>query len=217
MDQYQKQVLKYGLDELDYFLEEIPEYELEIIANGNGCLIEFKQDGHIVKSFDLADRHREDIAFWLKSGILVGEGIEARLERLGGLDLSLEALRYRDRSGRISYFYFQNKSAKDRFEWIGSYREIDLSGNFVLSGEFTMMARSKIAAIIAKKQGRVQSAVSMKTDYLIVGSNNSKKWKFQDYGTKIHTALKINDSSAKKIRFIQEKQLVGLLDILGLG
>lgn len=217
MDQYQKQVLKYGLDELDYFLEEIPEYELEITANGNDCLIEFKQDGVTAKIFDLSDCHWEGIAAWLKSGILVGEGIEAKLETLRGLDLSLDALRYRDRSGRISYFYFHDRSAKDRFDWIGSWQEIDLSGNFVLSGEFTKLSRGKIAAIIVKKQGRIQGAVSMKTDYLVVGSNNSKKWKFQDYGTKIHTALKINDSSSKKIRFIQEKQLVGLLDKMGLA
>ncbi len=215
MNQYQKQLLKYSLDELDYFLDEIPEYNLEIIDEDDCVSLILAQGESTILKIDMAKPDLEDLEHFT-SCILVGEDIENKLDMLGRFDLPLDALRYRDSYGEIRYHYFLDESSNDQLDWTYNYQEIDLSGNFVLSGEFVEISRGKIASLIEKKRGRVMGAVSMKTDYLVVGSNNSKKWKFQSYGTKINSALKINESNGKKVRFIQEKMLVALLVNMGL-
>ena len=216
MDQYQKQLLKYGLNEPDYFMEEVLEYELELSGKQNTSQLAIKQEGTILKELDLADGLDEQAIDCLTGGILFGENIEKALTQLGQYDLNLSVVRYYDERHVVRYHYFQDSPNPGGLDWIDHIAAIDLAGNFVLSGEFCELSRGTIAKIIVKNQGKVSGAISMKTDYLVVGTNNSKRWKFDSYGTKINNALRINESGEKKIRFVQEKQLLSLLESAGL-
>lgn len=216
MDLFEKQILRYGLTQLDCCFEEILEYEIELTKNGTDFQLFLKQDDQIILELDQDIDSWQDYHDYFTTGVLTGANIKQKLALLGQLDSSLKAVRYQEDPGEIKYYYFQDENVQSQLEWTLTLEKVDLAGNFVLSGEFVELSRATLADIILKKQGRVMGSVSQKTDYLVIGTNNSKNWKFESYGTKIQTALKINQDKEKKICFIQEKHLVKWLEKCGL-
>jgi DNA ligase (NAD+) len=67
---------------------------------------------------------------------------------------------------------------------------------FVLTGALTTMTRDQAKAAIEARGGRVTSAVSKKTDYVVAG---------KDPGSKRDRAL------ALKVRVLEEQEFLGLL------
>lgn len=78
-----------------------------------------------------------------------------------------------------------------------------LTGNF--SGD-----RKDCAARIEAQGGTVQSAVSGKTDYLVIGEYASPAWKQSSYGGKIERAAELREAG-KGVRIISEETLSGNL------
>ena len=86
---------------------------------------------------------------------------------------------------------------------------IQVSGNkFVLTGVFTLISKSDIIGFIEDNGGYVTSAVSGKTNYLIVGSDPEPAWKFGKYGRKIEKALELKSTGKSAPKFITEKLFV---------
>lgn len=75
--------------------------------------------------------------------------------------------------------------------------DIDLTGNFVVTGLFKEMRRTDVVHMIHSQGGSVMNAPSSKTDYLIVGQEYSKTWKYGQYGTKIKKGLDLRNKDAK--------------------
>ena len=77
--------------------------------------------------------------------------------------------------------------------------DIDLTGKFVVTGLFTSMRRSDVVHYIYSHGGTVLSAPTRATDYLIVGGEKSKTWKYGQYGTKIRKGLDLREKCETKI------------------
>ncbi len=58
----------------------------------------------------------------------------------------------------------------------------------VLTGDFEFGSRKAVEAILSSAGAVIRSAVTKKTDYLIVGSLGSDRWRFENGGGKIKTA-----------------------------
>lgn len=78
-------------------------------------------------------------------------------------------------------------------------RKFCLTGNF--SGD-----RKDCAARIEAGGGTVQSAVSGKTDYLVIGEYASPAWKQSSYGGKIERAVELREAG-KGVKIIAEETL----------
>lgn len=89
-----------------------------------------------------------------------------------------------------------------------SPNEIDLTGKFVLTGLFTTAARNEIENYIKESGGSVISAVSGKTNYLIVGNEPDAAWKYGNYGTKINKAIELINSNKGIIHIIKEDYFI---------
>ncbi len=68
---------------------------------------------------------------------------------------------------------------------------------FVLTGESSRATRRDISERIAALGGLVKTAVSGKTDYLIVGNEGNPCWAFTCYGRKIEEAMRFRREGAK--------------------
>lgn len=78
--------------------------------------------------------------------------------------------------------------------------EIEFSGkSFVISGESDRANRSEFVAAIERLGGVVKSAVSKRTDYLIVGNAGNPCWAFSCYGRKIEQAMQLRKEGAKVV------------------
>lgn len=82
--------------------------------------------------------------------------------------------------------------------------DIDLTAKFVVTGLFTSMRRSDVVHYIYTHGGSVLSAPTRATDYLIVGGEKSKTWK---YGTKIRKGLDLREKD-EKILIISEEDFL---------
>ena len=92
-----------------------------------------------------------------------------------------------------------------------SCSSIDISNNrFVLTGIFTLSSKSKITDFIISNGGIVTTAVSGKTNYLIVGSNSEPAWKHGNYGRKIEKAFELINSGNSLICIITESDFLNL-------
>lgn len=89
--------------------------------------------------------------------------------------------------------------------------DINLKSKFVLTGHFVYIEKAELIENIISLGGKVTSAVSGKTDYLIVGTNKEPQWKFGNYGRKIEKALELKKSTGIKI--IKEKDLLPFLAV----
>ena len=83
----------------------------------------------------------------------------------------------------------------------------DLTGKFVVTGLFTLMRRSDVVHYIYSHGGTVLSAPTRATDYLIVGGEKSKTWKYGQYGTKIRKGLDLREKD-EKILIISEEDFM---------
>lgn len=96
--------------------------------------------------------------------------------------------------------FFQNKANQklvDRFIAMGIKMiepESDIKSDrlegkkFIFTGELTLMARSQAQALVKQHGGEIVSAVSKKTDYVVVGDNPGSKYqKAQELGINILT------------------------------
>ncbi|EGG85254.1 hypothetical protein HMPREF0992_00181 [Lachnospiraceae bacterium 6_1_63FAA] len=79
---------------------------------------------------------------------------------------------------------------------------------FVLTGIFTLMPKDEIVDYIETNGGKVTSAVSGVTNYLIVGSEPEPAWKHGNYGSKIEKALSLISENNKHILFIKEEDFI---------
>ncbi len=77
---------------------------------------------------------------------------------------------------------------------------------FCLTGNFNHGSKTDIEMIIVRKGGAVQSNVTKKTNYLIVGGAGSQDWKFGNYGSKVNRALQLQEKGLD-IKIISEKAL----------
>ena len=74
---------------------------------------------------------------------------------------------------------------------------------YVLTGDFERASRAEVTEFLESKGAKVKTAVSGKTDYLIVGGLGSLDWKCGNYGSKIKKALELKDAG-KNIQIINE-------------
>ena len=79
-------------------------------------------------------------------------------------------------------------------------RKFCLTGNF--SGD-----RKDCAARIEARGGTIQTTVSGKTDYLVIGEYASPAWKQSSYGGKIEKAVKLK-AAGKGVKVISEGVLL---------
>lgn len=77
--------------------------------------------------------------------------------------------------------------------------------NIVLTGEFSCGQRKAVKSYLEKLGALMKSAVSGKTDYLIIGASGSPDWKFGDYGDKVAKAQELQ-LKGKTIEIIQEEE-----------
>ena len=77
---------------------------------------------------------------------------------------------------------------------------------WLLSG-FTSMRRSDVVHYIYSHGGTVLSAPTRANDYLIVGGEKSKTWKYGHYGTKIRKGLDLREKD-EKILIISEEDFM---------
>lgn len=82
-----------------------------------------------------------------------------------------------------------------------------MTGKFVVTGLFTSMRRSDVVHYIYSHGGTVLSAPTRATDYLIVGGEKSKTWKYGQYGTKIRKGLDLREKD-EKILIISEEDFM---------
>lgn len=85
--------------------------------------------------------------------------------------------------------------------------DIDLTGQFVVTGLFKLMKRSEVIRYIHAHGGSVKNAPSKKTDYLIVGTEKNKTWKYGQFGTKIKKGLDLRKND-EKILIISEEDFI---------
>ncbi|MEB6377605.1 BRCT domain-containing protein [Leclercia adecarboxylata] len=84
---------------------------------------------------------------------------------------------------------------------------LDLTGAIVcLTGDFLYGKRSKCKATIEAAGATVCDNVTMKINYLIVGTLSSKDWMYQSYGRKIEKAVEYRDNKNIPLKIISEEQ-----------
>ncbi|TLU69570.1 NAD-dependent DNA ligase [Enterobacter sp. MF024] len=84
---------------------------------------------------------------------------------------------------------------------------LDLSGATVcLTGDFLHGKRSKCKADIEAAGATVCDTVTMKINYLIVGTLSSKDWMYQSHGRKIEKAVNYRDNKNIPLKIISEEQ-----------
>lgn len=91
------------------------------------------------------------------------------------------------------------------------YNDLDLS-KFVgkqicLTGEFYYCSKSDMAEHLKSIGADIKSNVSLKTDYVIIGSKGNEKWSFGNYGSKIKKALELQEKG-KNIKIIKEEDIL---------
>lgn len=81
---------------------------------------------------------------------------------------------------------------------------------FVVTGVFTYGKRRAVCSAIESRGGVVRSAVSEKTDYVIVGEAGSRDWLHSSYGRKIQEAADLRQAGAT-ISIVPERHWVASL------
>ena len=75
-----------------------------------------------------------------------------------------------------------------------------------LSGDFDTGTKSYVESLIINAGGLCKSSVTLKTNYVIVGSKGSADWSCGNYGTKIKRALELQEQGYD-IQIIKEDEL----------
>ena len=75
---------------------------------------------------------------------------------------------------------------------IEEQRLVSLSGlHIVLTGDFEYGSKEDVAAVLEEHGAQITNSVSRKTDYLIVGSRGSERWKYGNGGSKMKQAAEL--------------------------
>jgi DNA polymerase III subunit epsilon len=77
---------------------------------------------------------------------------------------------------------------------------------FCLTGNFMNGSKSDVETLIINKCGSIQSSVTKKLKYLVVGGAGSQDWKYGNYGTKVNKALELQESGLN-IEILSEEEL----------
>lgn len=83
---------------------------------------------------------------------------------------------------------------------------------FCFTGEFDLGSRAYCKAIALSYGAKKTKSLTMKTDYLVIGSHDSAMWGHEHYGNKIEKAIKYRNKS-KAIKIISEEHFTSFIDI----
>lgn len=84
---------------------------------------------------------------------------------------------------------------------------VEISGKrFVLTGDFEYGDRSDVEQFVTDNGGEISKSVTMKCDYVVVGSNGSDAWAHGNYGAKVKKAIDYQAKGAS-IKVISESDL----------
>ena len=75
---------------------------------------------------------------------------------------------------------------------------------FCLTGQFVYGARREVESCIVDRGGRISTAPSGRTNYLVIGTFGSEEWLHSSHGTKIIKAVELK-RSGKPIAIVTEK------------
>lgn len=81
--------------------------------------------------------------------------------------------------------------------------------NYLFTGNLIYGSRSKAQNKVIELGGNCLKSITLKTNYLVVGSLGSEDYKFSRFGTKIEEALMYNREKGAKIDIIKEQDFVG--------
>jgi BRCT domain type II-containing protein len=82
--------------------------------------------------------------------------------------------------------------------------EITVSGNrFVITGESSQSSRQEFIISVERFGGIVTTAVSGKTNFLIVGDEGNECWTYACYGRKIEKAMQLR-KEGKEVIIVHE-------------
>lgn len=81
---------------------------------------------------------------------------------------------------------------------------------FVLTGQFTIGDRCKIATLISQLGGTIQKAVTQATNYVVIGAKGSNFWLYSTHGAKIKRAKELQQQKID-IKIIDETHLMQYL------
>jgi hypothetical protein len=81
-----------------------------------------------------------------------------------------------------------SKPALPNWHCVGD--DVSFEGEYVvMTGSFRAAKRSELSARLESSGAICQKAVTSETRYVVLGSNGSRDWKYNQYGTKIESAL----------------------------
>lgn len=83
--------------------------------------------------------------------------------------------------------------------------------NYLFTGNLVYGSRSKAQDKVIELGGNCLKSLTLKTNYLVVGSLGSDDYKFSRFGTKIEDALKYNREKGVEINIIKEQDFVGAI------
>lgn len=89
--------------------------------------------------------------------------------------------------------------------------DVEIDGNFCLTGEFVFGPRPKCIAAIERAGGRMFSGVTKDVDYLVVGAMGSQDWVHSSFGTKIEKAISYRDKGYG-VEIISEQRWLAALE-----
>lgn len=93
----------------------------------------------------------------------------------------------------------------------------ELSGkNICLTGDFNCGARKELEEILCNCGCKCQTAVSGKTDYVIVGALGSPDWAHGTYGGKVKRALELQEKG-KNVQILKEEVFVEIMHAQGVS
>lgn len=82
---------------------------------------------------------------------------------------------------------------------------------FCLTGVFLAGKRTQVEEIIKRNNGLISNGITMKIDYLVIGTLSSRDWKFSSHGRKIEKAISYRDDEGAKLQIISEDMLFNAL------
>lgn len=132
--------------------------------------------------------------------------IEETYNKFGNYQISIDYPEDNDEDENI------NKSSDEITQLdFDEITDINLKSKFVLTGRFIYIEKEKLIEILLSYGGKVNSAVSSRTNYLIVGTDKEPQWKFGNYGRKIEKALELKEKT--DIKIIKEIDLLSFLAV----
>ena len=76
---------------------------------------------------------------------------------------------------------------------------------FVLTGTFLFGTQPVCERVTLARGGLVESSITRRTNYIVVGARSSSEWLAENFGRKIQRAMELNDSGKAQIQFITEE------------